>query len=434
MTSPLDAAEVRRWRDRLLAHQGATAETGMVELIAELERLKSTACAVQADQAVALDHAVRAREAAQGVAPARQGRAVAAQVALARQESPHRAQMLLGLAKDLATDLPHTREALRQGRLNEHRAMIINAETGCLDTLGRARIDEDLCATTTIDGLGTKKLTAEIRRRTNAADPASVARRRRKAETERRLSIRPAPDTMAYVTALLPVAQGVAAFAALTRDADTLRATGDPRSKGQLMADLFVERLTGQTTATAVPITIDVIISDTALLAGAHEPAHIPGWGPVPAEIARTMIAATITEDLGAWVRRLYANPEGHLVAMSTRQRLATDAIADYLSIRDQGICRTPWCDAPARHTDHIHPADEGGPTTTDNTQSLCEACNHTKQAPGWHQQTTPDDTGRHTVTTTTPTGHHHHSRAPAPPTPARPDWYFPVAVPTAAA
>ena len=35
------------------------------------------------------------------------------------------------------------------------------------------------------------------------------------------MTIRPAPDAMTYVTALLPVAQGVGVYAALKRAADT---------------------------------------------------------------------------------------------------------------------------------------------------------------------------------------------------------------------
>ena len=57
----------------------------------------------------------------------------------------HRGQVLLGFAHDLATDLPHTREALRDGRLNEYRAMLVARETGCLTHEDRATIDEDVC-------------------------------------------------------------------------------------------------------------------------------------------------------------------------------------------------------------------------------------------------------------------------------------------------
>ncbi|MGN6440817.1 MAG: hypothetical protein ACTHL6_02825, partial [Arthrobacter sp.] len=52
-----------------------------------------------------------------------------------------------------------------------------------------------------------------------------------------------------------------------------------------------------------------------------------------------------------------------------------------------------------------------GGPTTAANGQGLCEACNHTKEAPGWTAKPVPGP--RHTVATTTPTGHTYHSTAP---------------------
>ncbi len=303
--------------------------------------------------------------------------------------------------------------------------MLIARESGCLDREQRARLDEDLCGPGTdggrlVDGLGTGSLVGLVRRRVATIDPAAVVRRHRRAETERHVSVRPAPDTMAYLTGLLPMVQAIAAHVALAREADRLRCEGDPRTKGQLMADLMVQRLTGQAVAASVPVTVDVVLSDTTLLGAGSEPATIPGWGPVPAQIAREAIARA-THDTQAWIRRLYADPTGNLVALTTKQRLATHGLATYLNLRDQGLCRTPWCDAPARHTDHITPAHHGGPTTAENTQGLCEACNHTKQAPGWTQQVLDDLLERHTVQTTTPTGHRHRSRAPAPPRPTTP-------------
>ena len=46
-------------------------------------------------------------------------------------------------------------------------------------------------------------------------DAQAVVDRAAKAEADRTVTIRPAPDTMTYVTALLPVAQGVGVYAAL---------------------------------------------------------------------------------------------------------------------------------------------------------------------------------------------------------------------------
>ena len=58
----------------------------------------------------------------------------------------------------------------------------------------------------------------ELRRRAYRLDRASVVARRRRAEAERSVSLRPAPDAMTYLTALLPVVTGVGVFAELTRE------------------------------------------------------------------------------------------------------------------------------------------------------------------------------------------------------------------------
>ncbi len=407
-----------------LAPDPIDAEARTVDLIAELEWIKSAACALQADLAVGLDEATRARESAAGIPAGRRGRGVATQVALARHESPHRGSMLLGLARDLATDLPHTRTALAHGRLSEHAAVLVARETGCLDREQRAAVDAEVCALPPggpdpLEGLGVARLVGRLRARVAALDPAAVVRRAGRAHGERHVSLRPAPDTMAYLTALLPVTEGVAAYAALRRAADTARATtGGDLSRGQVMADTLVQRLTGQAAADAVPVTVDLIISDATLLAAGAEPAVLVGHGPVPAQVAREIVARSL--DVGAaWLRRLYADPSGQLVALTSRRRFAADGLAALLRVRDQGLCRTPWCDAPARHLDHVVPAAIGGPTTDANTQSLCERCNYARDAADWWSRTTSDD--RHTVETTTPTGHTYRSRAPDPPRPSRP-------------
>jgi hypothetical protein len=68
---------------------------------------------------------------------------------------------------------------------------------------------------------------------------------------------------------------------------------------------------------------------------------------------------------------------------------------------------------------DHVLPWAEGGTTTAANGAGLCEACNHTKELPGWTSRPRPgpaDANGpghRHTLGVTTPTGHRYHSTAP---------------------
>ncbi|HEU5007222.1 MAG TPA: HNH endonuclease signature motif containing protein, partial [Jatrophihabitantaceae bacterium] len=203
-----------------------------------------------------------------------------------------------------------------------------------------------------------------------------------------------------------PVAQGVAVYAALGRAADTNIASGDERGRGQVMADTLVERVTGQTTAAQVPVEVNLVIDTDTLLGNGTEPALIDGL-PIPAATGREL---ALHPDAPRWLRRLYTRPQtGELVAMDTRRRLFTRNQRRFIALRDQ-TCRTPWCEAPIRHTDHIHPAQRGGPTSLGNGGGLCVACNIAKQAPGWHAR--PGPAGR--IDLITPTGHRYTSRPPS--------------------
>jgi hypothetical protein len=191
---------------------------------------------------------------------------------------------------------------------------------------------------------------------------------------------------MTYLTALLPVAHGVAVHAALSRHADTLRNAGEEtRTRGQIMADALVERTTG-TPSGISGVEVQLVMTDRTLFQGDAEPARLPGYGIVPAGWARTTLTAGEPEsgqELKLWLRRLFTAPAtGELVGADSRARL--------------------------------FPA------------GLCEACNHTKELPGWAAttgtaQTRPAQNGaakpspgtRHVLDIRTPTGHTYQSTAP---------------------
>ncbi len=400
---------------RLGTTDSALTDAERIDLITALEVLKSAAAAAQARVTVAFDASQRAEQARAGVPAKDQSRGIAAQVALARHESPHKGNQLVGLAWALVTEMPHAMHDLATGKISEQRAGILTRETAVLSKEHRTQVDAELAGR--LGKLGDAGVAREAKKIGYRLDPGSTIRRARKATADRRVSIRPAPDTMAYVTGLLPVAQGVAVYAALAKHADTLRASGDPRGRGQIMADTFVERLTGQATAAAVPVEVQLVMTDKTLLGEDHEPARLVGHGPVPAWLARSLLTATgpIADQAKAWVRRLFTSPTtGALVAMDSRRREFTGLLRQFLIIRDE-VCRTPWCDAPIRHLDHTRRAADGGPTSQVNGQGMCAACNLVKEAPGWHA-TASRDGPRHTITTTTPTGHTHTSTAPDPP------------------
>lgn len=424
----------------------ATDPATLVDQIRALEDAKSAISALQAKAAVALDLAQRREEAAAGVPASEQGKGVAAQVALARRESPNKGSRLLGLAKALVTEMPRTLRALETGQLNEWRATLLVKETACLSVEDRSAVDGELAADSgTFEGKGDKAIVAAVKAAAYRRDPRSVTRRAAYAVNERNVGLRPAPDTMTYLTALLPVAQGVAVYAALTRAAGTARSEGDARSKGQVMADTLVERVTG-TPGGIAGVNVELVMTDRALLQGDSEPARLKGYGIVPAGWARELVKnepprppreARIERepeinsssvhadvegcaefegrtDFDVWLRRLYTAPgTGELLAMDSRARLFPKGLRRFIETRDE-TCRTPYCDAPIRHYDHVIAWHAGGQTSVDNGAGLCEACNHTKENPGWTvRQAAHTGPAGPALEVTTPTGHRYTSKTP---------------------
>jgi Domain of unknown function (DUF222) len=125
----------------------------------------------------------------------------------------------------------------------------------------------------------------------------------------RRVSLRPAPDTMSFLSGYLPVEQGVACIKALQDHTNSVKASGDQRSRNQILADTFVERLTGQAETTDVNAELQIVMDLDALLdANNHKPAELAGYGPLPAGLARDIFA---TSKGRLWWRRLDASPVG---------------------------------------------------------------------------------------------------------------------------
>lgn len=74
----------------------------------------------------------------------------------------------------------------------------------------------------------------------------------------------------------------------------------------------------------------------------------------------------------GAHIRELYAcTSTGELTAMESKSRFFPKGLAQSIDLRDRS-CRTPWCDAPVRHRDHIPDQHRGGATNAANGAGLC--------------------------------------------------------------
>lgn len=406
---PLSAADLDELVVALGESSDVESDAERIDLLAAMERVKGALSAAQARLTVDFKASQLAEQKASGVRRRDLGKGIAAQIGLARHVSPYRGSGLVGFAEALS-DLPRTSAVLSRGEISEWKAMLLVREIVCLDDEQRRTVDRELAET--LPGLSERQVEAEARRWAYRLDPVGFLDRTRKAESDRQVSLRPAPDTMTRLSALLPVAQGVAVYAALVRAADAGRATGDERGRGQLMADTLVQRVTGQATADQTPVEVQLVMTEDTLLDGNDEPAVLHGYGPMPAPHARHLLRS-LDETTLAWVRRLVTDPvTGRLVALDTHRRLFRHSLRQAIVIRDQ-FCRTPWCGAPIRHLDHVGPSRQGGPTSAANGQGLCEACSYSKEAPGWAHVPHADEGAGASVTVTTPTGHSYLSRPP---------------------
>lgn len=408
---------VAGWRESLARLDAVVCDAERVDLIAQLERLKSAAAAAQARMAAAM----AAEQSAGATGRDQQAdavRSVAGQVGLARRVSPHRAASLVGMARALCADLPSTLSALAAGEIGEWQAMLVVRETAALSARDRAAVDAQLAGA--LGRLGDRALAREACRLADLIDPGAVARRVKRAEADRRVTVRPTPGpagcAMARLTATVPVAQAVGAYAALRRHADAARAQGDPRGIGQLMSDELFARLTGASgSAGTVDVEVGLVMSERTLLRGGKDPAVLTddqgrAFTHVPAVLARALVRQADR----AWLSRLYAAPQtGDLVAMDSRRRTFTGRLRRLLVWRDQ-TCRMPWCEAPVRHADHVRQHATGGPTELANAAGLCESCNYLKSAPGWRADVI--EPRGHVIEFTTPTGHRYRSQPPPAP------------------
>ncbi|WP_134325365.1 HNH endonuclease [Cumulibacter soli] len=418
-TGARDESPAAALRDALLVVRSLAQASGsvrempdpaLIDMLADVRRLRAVTAALEAEVVVAFDAAQRAMAMSRGVPRRDAGRGVADQVALARGVSVYRAANDLALARGLVTELPVTMGLLAAGVASESAVYSVAKETVCLEPDDRAVVDERIGAR--LAGMSARRAANQTRAEAAKVDGESVTRRIRRAYQDRGVTVRPAPDAMVYLSALLPVKEGVAAYAALCRHADSQKAVGDERSRAAIMADELFARVSGFSTAAHVPVEVQLVMPAATFVTQDGVVGQECGWmgeHPIPAEIAREI---ALIADSGAqrWVRRLFTDPlSGEVVGADERRRFFGGATRRAIVARDRA-CR--MCGAPIRQIDHVVDYAAGGATTLSNGQGLCVRCNQAKSLPGWDARSFVIE-GHHVTVTRTPTGHRYVSRPP---------------------
>jgi hypothetical protein len=120
------------------------------------------------------------------------------------------------------------------------------------------------------------------------------------------------------------------------------------------------------------------VISIETLLNLRDDPAEIPGLGPIPAEVARTLAAD------GRWTAWI-TDASGTLTATGTHAYTPTRALARHVRAREPH-CRMPGCRQPATHCDLDHTTPyPTGPTNAENLGPLCRRHHIQKTHVDWH-------------------------------------------------
>ncbi|RTL69644.1 MAG: DUF222 domain-containing protein [Pseudonocardiaceae bacterium] len=373
--------------DAIPAVPGGSSRARQAERIRRIEDL------VRLRNSVDAEIAAEVREFARGeveacveqvvVAPEQVESGIVAQLGLALRVSPTRARLQLRLARDLHAGLDRVREAFVAGDLDERKVAAIVAAASHLGQDDRAEVDRRL-SERDLPAYGHRRVADLARSIVAAVAPERFA--------ERHVSIRALEDGMVRLSAVLPVEQGVACFAALRRVVVEHWVDPDPvtRTRGQLMADTLVERLTGVDAAAPIAVELQVLVPVESLLdPQAPLPAELPGYGP------------TDLLDRAVWAgwRRLFTEG-GNVVGGDSRRRAFAGVLADLVRTRDRGRCAEVGCDAPIQHLDHVDRWSDGGPTSLGNGRGACAFHNLVREQPGWRIESRGG-----TRTTTTPTG-----------------------------
>jgi hypothetical protein len=364
-----------------------------------LERIKSAAAAAQVVVAATFAETADSEDVpASGRRTPPRAMSIGAEVALATLSSPYAGEQRVLLSRRLRDHLPLVLAALRRGDLTEERAFAVAREVAHLTPDQRSRVDEDVAPR--VAGLGDVRLRDAVRRSclTHAAE--SETRRCRRARADRMVTSRALDDGTGQLTAILPLESLAAVRASLDAEAAAARSAGDPRTAGQVRADTLAARITGSDEVAGVaPVRVNLVIGVESLFGEGTEPGHVTGAGHLPAALCIDLVRRA-SRAAKATLRRLFVSPADQaLVAMESTSRRFDGLLAEFLDLRDGGLCRTPGCGARIRHHDHVTRAADQGRTTAANGQGLCERCNYVKESPGWASWVAdPGDAGLHEV------------------------------------
>jgi hypothetical protein len=371
-------------------------------------------------------------------APVRlQEAAVTAEVGCVLSIGPRAAGALLSESHVLTTALPLTLAALRAGVVSWQHARVMVDEAAGLDRAGAAALEAhflDPDAPNPVGGCPAGEMPAsrfrhKARTWRERHHAESIEKRHARGVVDRRVEYAPDRDGMAWFSAYLPGDRAAAIWNRTTAIARGLQGPGEHRTLTQLRADAFAAALlTSGTIGTSgvdgtsgargtggaggtreaeaglcgagagdgdgmdraghdpgmVPpprAQVLVTVPVFSLLGVTDEPAMLDGYGPIPASMARGLVA----NGAESFHRVLVDPRDGAPLEIGRSSYRLTKAMRNWLRLRD-GKCSFPGCSNQSldNEADHLLAWHEGGTTGISNLGQACPAHHRLRHASPW--------------------------------------------------
>ncbi|MGF9649073.1 DUF222 domain-containing protein [Pseudarthrobacter oxydans] len=408
---------------------------------AKLAALKAQAVAVFAGATKALNAPARSPYEATA-----QERSLVAEVGCVLAIGDRAAGALLADSHALTTFLPRTLSALHAGTMSWAHARNMVDQTASLDPAGAAALEAHFldpatprpAAAARVGEMPAYRFKAKARQWRERHHPESLEKRHARSVADRRVEFWPDNDGMGWVAACLPADQASAIWDRLTAISREMQGPDEPRTLTQLRADNFASGLlttgpgisagnspggregTAPDLSSSIRAQVLVTVPVFSLMGLTDEPAVLDGSGPIPASMARDLVA----DGAGSFYRVLVDPRDGAPLEIGRTSYRLTKAMRNWLRLRD-GKCPFPGCNNNSldNEADHILAWHKGGTTGISNLGQPCPKHHKLRHSSGW----------KPTAATTTeppgwisPTGRHYKSEHQDWEPPVWPEWLAP--------
>ncbi len=379
-----------------------------------------------------------------GVPVQAQEMAVAAEVGCVLALGPRAASSFLTTSHALASGLPRTLAGLQAGTLSWQHAVVMADEAASLDAAGAAGLEahfldpdaQDAPRGCAVGEMPAHRFKAKARTWRERHHAESIEKRHAKGVADRRVEFRADQDGMAWLSACLPADRALAGWNRLTAIARSMQGPDEPRSMSQLRADKFADAIlgggsdsnrssisgsgdgaagasdavadgeraaagygaaessnkdgAGESAAAGAglgqlssPIRAQVLVMVPvfSMMGVTDEPAMLDGYGPIPASMARELVA----NGAASFYRVLVDPRDGAPLEIGRKSYRVTGAMRAWLRMRD-GKCPFPGCSNNSldNDADHILAWADGGTTGISNLGQPCPKHHKLRHTTGW--------------------------------------------------